>query len=257
MTFIKRIGNKARIANKIEPYFAPHTTYIELFFGGGGMFFNKKRAKYNFLNDKDENIYNVFKVLRSDREALYSYIESVPYCSKTFDYIRKNKNDFNDIEKVGNFLLLAAWSFLGKGETLLLGLDNAKKILLQNVEKTYKSIMGDENRFMNYDFRDVLSKVSLEPTNHPQTLIYADPPYLDTMNNYKAGVWTKEDSLDLLKMCAESPCKFAISEFDDDFILENAKELSLNVITIGERKNLGNRRTEVLITNYNQNFNLF
>jgi DNA adenine methylase len=45
-------------------------------------------------------------------------------------------------------------------------------------------------------------------------------------------------------------CKFAISEFDNEFILQQAKERNLNVHIIGERQNLKNRRTEILITNY-------
>ena len=48
-----------------------------------------------------------------------------------------------------------------------------------------------------------------------------------------------------------------MSEFNHPFILEQAKERNLNVITIGERQNLKNRRTEILITNYEQQPTLF
>ena len=41
-----------------------------------------------------------------------------------------------------------------------------------------------------------------------------------------------------------------MSEFDHPFILEQAKQRNLNVIIIGERQNLKNRRTEILVTNY-------
>jgi DNA adenine methylase len=50
---------------------------------------------------------------------------------------------------------------------------------------------------------------------------------------------------------------FAMSEFDNDFILNQAKERGLNVITIGERNNIKNRRTEILITNYELTLKLF
>ena len=33
--------------------------YIEPFFGAGGMFFNKRKAKYNVLNDLDSEIFNL------------------------------------------------------------------------------------------------------------------------------------------------------------------------------------------------------
>ena len=41
------------------------------------------------------------------------------------------------------------------------------------------------------------------------------------------------------------------------FILEQAKQRNLNVITIGERQNLKNRRTEILVTNYKNHATLF
>ena len=41
-----------------------------------------------------------------------------------------------------------------------------------------------------------------------------------------------------------------MSEFDNPFIINQAKERGLNIINIGERRNLKNRRTEILITNY-------
>ena len=48
---LRRLGNKSKIAHKIQEYFPPHSVYIELFFGAGGMFFNKPKVQYNFLND--------------------------------------------------------------------------------------------------------------------------------------------------------------------------------------------------------------
>ena len=48
-----------------------------------------------------------------------------------------------------------------------------------------------------------------------------------------------------------------MSEFDHPFVLEEAKRRNLNIINIGERKNLGNRRLEILITNYQNHPTLF
>ncbi len=41
-----------------------------------------------------------------------------------------------------------------------------------------------------------------------------------------------------------------MSEFDNPFIIEQANERGLNINIIGERQNLKNRRTEILVTNY-------
>ena len=53
-------------------------------------------------------------------------------------------------------------------------------------------------------------------------------------------------------------CKFAISEFNHPFIIDQANKRNLNIITIGERNNIKNKRIEILVTNYdNLQMNLF
>ena len=43
---LRRLGNKGKIADKIQSYFPEHKIYIEPFFGAGGMFFNKRKSHY-------------------------------------------------------------------------------------------------------------------------------------------------------------------------------------------------------------------
>ena len=62
--------------------------------------------------------------------------------------------------------------------------------------------------------------------------------------------FNENDSNDLFDCLEETGCKFAMSEFDHPFILKQAELRGLNIIYIGERQNLKNRRVEVLITNY-------
>ena len=58
---LRRLGNKKKIAKEIQKYFPPHKIYIEPFFGAGGMFFNKHKAKYNIVNDLDSDVFNLFQ----------------------------------------------------------------------------------------------------------------------------------------------------------------------------------------------------
>lgn len=94
------------------------------------------------------------------------------------------------------------------------------------------------------------------PLQDEATFFYCDPPYLGTANNY-SNSFTEKDSIDLFDTLQATGCKFAMSEFDNEFILNQAKERGLNVIIIGERKNLKNRRIEILITNYEKQKGLF
>ena len=88
-------------------------------------------------------------------------------------------------------------------------------------------------------------------------LFTADPPYLNTVDNY-SNSFTESDSLELFETLQSTGCKWAMSEFNHPFILDQAKQRGLNIIEIGERQNLKNRRTEILVTNYqNRQTSLF
>ena len=94
-----------------------------------------------------------------------------------------------------------------------------------------------------------------------KTFIYSDPPYFDTGNNYgengKVLKWTEQDVRDCFDVTFNSGIRGAMSEFDNPFIIQEAKKRDLNIINIGERKNMKNRRTEILITNYKNHQTLF
>ena len=94
---------------------------------------------------------------------------------------------------------------------------------------------------------DALKQISFsEPQVNDKTFIYSDPPYLNTNDNY-SNSFTEQDSIDLFVFTNGWS---GLDEFDNEFT--PTKERSLNIIYIGERKNLNNRRTEILI-NYENN----
>ena len=67
---LRRLGNKSAIAKEIQKYFPPHKIYIEPFFGAGGMFFNKPKARYNIVNDLDSDVFNLFMVVMNQKDEL-------------------------------------------------------------------------------------------------------------------------------------------------------------------------------------------
>jgi DNA adenine methylase len=251
---LKRIGNKARIAHKIIQYFPPHETYVEPFFGGGGMFFNKPKAKYNIVNDLDSEVFNLYQVLLADPIGLKREIELMPYHEDLLRYWKANK-ETDPMRKALRFLFLSNYTFYGKGETLrVTNQTNVKALAAKRVEATYRFL--SDVQFLNKDFRDFLKSFTIHDNNCSKIFIYCDPPYIGTDNNYSNG-FTEQDTIDLFDCLAETGCKYAVSEFDNDFVLQLARQRKLNVIYIGERQNLGNRRTEILITNYYQQKTLF
>jgi DNA adenine methylase len=248
---LRRLGNKAKIAKEIQSYFPPHKIYIEPFFGAGGMFFNKPKAKYNIVNDYDNDVFNLFNVVMHKKDDFIEAFIKMPIHEGLLNHWKQNK-ETDEILKALRFIFLSNFTYLGKGNTMCFGNENPKNIILKNIDATQKYL--ENVQFANRDFRSFFEQ--LRERNSDDTFIYCDPPYLGTDDNYETS-FTEQDSEDLFNLLMQSKCKFAVSEFDNPFIIEQARQRNLNVIVIGERQNLKNRRTEILVTNYKNHPTLF
>lgn len=257
---LRRVGNKSRIAKDIIKYFPHHTLYIEPFFGAGGLFFNKPLAKYNYLNDLDGDIFNLFHVLQYNKDEFYDFVESVPYDKTTFKWFMKLE-PANDIEKAVKFIVLSNWSYLGNMDCLVFVMQNNKKITLQNIKHAYNYLIKNKDaniQFNNADFRVFLNEFAFRHKDYDRekSFIYCDPPYLKTTDTYSDS-FKEQDFRDLVQTCIDSGIKFAISEFDNEIVKNIALENNLNIILICERRTLKSRNIEILITNYETNNVLF
>ena len=245
------MGNKSKIAEMIQSKFPEHKVYVEPFFGAGGMFFNKRKAKYNIVNDYDNDVFNLFNVVMHRKDDFIEAFVKMPVHEGLLKHWKQNK-ETDEILKALRFIFLSNFTYMGAGASMCFGTENPKGIILKNIDATQKYL--ENVQFANRDFRSFFEQ--LRERNSDDTFIYCDPPYLETMDNYSHS-FTEQDANDLFDCLIESKCKFAYSEFDHPFILEQAEKRGLNVITIGERQNLKNRKTEILVTNYKKPLSLF
>lgn len=262
--FLRRLGNKTKLAKKIIQTFPFHNVYIEPFFGAGGLFFNKPLVNHNFLNDIDDDVFNLWVCFTKRFNELYEAIQSLPQSESIFNYWLENK-ETEPIQKAVRFIFLSNFSLYGVSNTFYKGTVNAKEVLISNFINA-KYMLKNTN-ISNCDFRKLYSGISIKSEmngdrNSFTVLSYNDPPYLGTNDNYSHS-FTEQDSIDLFdincNLAKQYPAKyfFAISEFNHPFILEQAKERNLNVIEIGERRTMKNRNTEILVCNYEVELGLF
>lgn len=243
---LTRRGNKRRIAEQIIRYFPPHRLYIEPFFGAGGLFFAKEKAPFNLLNDKDEEVYNLFQVVLSRTRELVALWERTPVHQRLFDHWKRHPES-NPLRRALRFLFLSNLSILGGLRSMRFFNGGTKRLFLERVHDCQRTLADCE--FLCTDFRKVLALVKGSARKR-SAFVYCDPPYLDTEARYTAGDFAQQDSLDLLDLLQRSGMRFAMSEFDHPFILREAVRRKLHVRIIGERQNLRNRRTEILVMNY-------
>lgn len=253
---LTRLGNKRRMKTYLAKYFPKHRMRIELFFGAGGSFFYLPEPKYAIVNDLDDDVTNLYIVIQNHTEKLIKEIEIVPISESLIKYWKKNI-ETDPIKKAVRFLFLSNFTYMGKGDTIRYGLDNAKNSILKNIDKTLKKLKNV--KIMNRDFRDVLPAISFSKglNDKAECFVYMDPVYLDTEHYYRVPDWAQKDTVDCLDIMLNCGIKCAMSEFDHPFVIEEAKKRDLNIIYIKERSNIKNRRVEILITNYEINQGVF
>ena len=57
-------GSKWTLAEKIVEQFQPHFHYVEPYFGSGAVFFSKPPARHEVINDRNQQVTNLFAMLR-------------------------------------------------------------------------------------------------------------------------------------------------------------------------------------------------
>ncbi len=249
---LTRLGNKRKMKDKLQLHFPPHRLRIELFFGAGGSFFYLPIPKFSILNDFDNDVTNLYLVLLDQKEELKRQIELLPISDSLIKHWKTNL-ETDPVRKALRFLLLSNFTYLGKGDTLRLGMDHTKRNLINRLDPTFEMLKN--SKILNTDFREVLKKISFDKSVTPKSdsFVYLDPIYFGTEHWYRVPNWTIKDTEDCFILMATCGIKCAMSEFDSIEILELAIKYNMNVIYLKERQNIKNKRQEILITNYDSN----
>jgi len=250
---LHRVGNKKKIAKDIIAYFPKHTLFVDMFFGAGGLFFNKPKSKYNIVNDIDNDVYNLFRQVIDNKDELLETFLTTPICETQFKEWVRGKRENSDVLNAVRFLFLSNFSVYGTGQTLLFERGNTKTCVEKRINETFEYLQ--DVRIMNSDYKNVVNKIRFRnERDRKSTLIYADPPYINTKQPYGTeNKWKLSDFQNLLDLLIDSKCLFAVSEFYSEAIQEEARKRNLYLYRISERRTIKNRNTEVLITNYQTN----
>lgn len=173
-------GGKWLLAPWITSHFPPHRTYVEPFGGGGSVLLRKQRSYAEVYNDLDGEIVNLFTVARDQGEALAKLCELTPFSRAEF--VESYVPNANPLEQARRTL---ARSFMGFGSN-----SHSKKTGFR--ANSNRSGTTPAHDWMNYpealrttiqrlrgiviENRDALACMRHHDT--PETLHYADPPYV-------------------------------------------------------------------------------
>lgn len=175
--FVPRLGGKSRISKKIVKRFPTHETYIEPFVGGGSVLLIKNPSINEVINDKDKELYILWKGMKKIGEKLSTF--SFKPNKTLFDKLKKSKPS-SMLKQMYRTLYVFKHSFGGLGRNF--ASKGVSGIRLKKNLLKYKNRLKDVT-ILNKDWKTVVKKY-----DSANSFYYMDPPY-ETGNtkqwNYK------------------------------------------------------------------------
>lgn len=215
---LKYPGAKWKISEWIISHFPKHKVYCEPFFGSGAVFFNKPQSYIETINDIDGNIVNLFRVCRESPGELARLIEFTPFSREEFIKCYDESDDH--IEQARRTLVRYHQSF-GSANCSKKSWKNSQKFSSPQTAKIWNclpnTIMETCERLKDAQIENIDAIELINRYNDENTLIYCDPPYLQSLrkrNIYKHDV-SDEYHIMLLETLKKSKSKIVLSGYDN------------------------------------------
>jgi len=174
---ISYIAGKSRLAKTIIPLIPKYTCYVEPFCGAAWIFFKKPESKVEVLNDVDNNIVNLYRVIQHHPEEFLRQFKTL-FISRRIFYLLKRHDDecLTDIHRAVKWFYLLKNAFCSRmrGPTFGYGTDCPPRLNLLNLEETIMQIHWRLARVYveNKPYGDVIRRY-----DRGHTFFYIDPPY--------------------------------------------------------------------------------
>lgn len=248
--FINWIGGKRLLRKTISELIPTDIkSYIEVFGGGAWVLFYKERwAKLEVYNDLDNNLFNLFSVVKYHAEEFTKEFLYMINSRKLFNIMR----DFipiTDIQRAAKFFFLLQRSYGAKRGQFAYarngasGAAKSQQNIISRVNSTAARL--DKVIIENLDFEDILNRYDC-----PGAFFYLDPPYTEG-EGYET-VKTKDFEHERLFNCLKNiNGRWLLSYNDTPLIRELYKDFKIIEV---ERTNLLSKKRgsykELLIKNY-------
>ena len=259
-TPITYYGGKQRLADTIISLIPPHRIYCEPFFGGGAVFFRKRKSYLEAINDKNDLLINFYQVVQNNFDELKCLVDNSLLSERMFLQARdfsKSTNDQLSIEKAWAIWYLTNNSYAGKmisgGFRWCNGTAGSHSgRSLAHKRHDFTRAIADRLAEVQITCRDALTCIADRDTT--DTFFYLDPPYPGSDQGHYAG-YTFDHFRDLLDLLTKVKGRFILSNFDSPMLREYVDANGWTVVrkemplTIANRI-YAKRKIELLVLNY-------
>ncbi len=248
------LGGKSQLARTIvgKVQQIRHATFVDVFFGMGGVFFRRVSVpKLEVINDINNELVTLFRVLRNHPEAFLKELEAFPASRVEYDQLRKvNTTHMTDLQRAVRFYYLQRLSFGGKptGRSFGVSPDRPSRLniarLREGLQQAAKRLDGVVVE--NMDWREILSRY-----DSADTLFYLDPPYWGGEADYGKGVFERSDFAEMAGMLSEVNGRFLLSLNDREEVRQTFEGFSLEQVHLNYSigKETGKQVAELIISN--------
>lgn len=189
-------GSKWSLAHQIVALFGPHYHYVEPYFGSGAVFFSKPVSPHELVNDMNGQVVNFFRVLRDSTDEFLFALETTPWSRDEYD--QSHVLTGNSLEDARRFVT-RIWQAHASDLAKKTGWKNrgskqparGMSIRWQRVpsELAELAVRLRDAEIENRPAVEVMRRFAT-----PDSLIYADPPYL--MDTRTQKMYAHEMSVD-------------------------------------------------------------
>lgn len=257
---MKYHGGKYFLRKHIRPLIPSHDLYIEPCLGGGQIFFDKKPAPKEIINDINGDLMNMWKHIQCRPTSLYFCITAHRYHIDSFNWAITNSPS-NNIERAAQTFIKYRQSLGGRGETFAHCSKNRLRRGIPDNESAYYTAIDllPKNAKRLYGVKilsmDLIDAIRPHLQN-PRAFVYIDPPYLaETRISPNIYKYEMDDAKhqELCRLINGATAQILVSGYDSllyNTILDkwNRKEILIkNHSGSGKKKK---SKTEVLWYNY-------
>lgn len=168
-------GGKYELSRVLVPLIAPHSRYIEVFAGGLSMFFRKNKVKWNVLNDKDNDIVNLYICVIEKKDELIEKLFWLPKSRELFLNFREELSDYRikipDPYRAAKYIYCIRHSFNKMIHTPFSKNRDMNKKWEDEITYSRKFLAGAT--IENLDFEELFTKYPPQEGD----FWYLDPPY--------------------------------------------------------------------------------
>lgn len=256
--FLRWPGSKYRLAPRIVSLLPDHRVYVEVFGGAACVLMLKERSTYEVLNDIDENVVNLFRVLRSPKRCrrLVDLVARTPYSRAEFERAVEGMGELLQLSPTRQahaFLILCNMAFTGTEGNLRtltpgrfqsnlnspgggLRIWRRLPLTIAAVTERLRGVMIERQ-----DWRRILDRFDREGV-----LFYVDPPYL--RNSLYSHSMSGVEHVELLERLKECKARVILSGYPSMMYDRHLRDWDR--YEFQERNSRARRTVEVVWCNY-------